>query len=382
MKIAIDARMVLDRPTGIGRYITNLIAHLTRIDTENRYVVLVNDRSIIAAVVADKKNVVIREMDAAAMSVKEQIILPWILYREQVDLFHAPSFIIPKYPVCKSVLTLHDLTHLLFPGEFSRLAQIYYRLIVKPAAKRAKRIITDSVSSKNDIDEWLHTSTEKVRVIQLAVESNYKYYNDADACVRIMEKYGIRKKFIMYNGNKKKHKNVEALFKAYFMMRQKMKMDYSLVIVGKRDDGHKETDCSGLEGLANEYEAKDDIIYSGYVNDIDLALLYNAADLFVFPSLYEGFGLPVLEAMSCGCPVVVSNRASLPEVCGDAARYVDPLSVDSICEGMHAVLANTDLKRRMREKGLKRAESFSWEMCAKQTLDVYNEAFNEISNCP
>jgi len=374
MRIAIDARMLLTRPTGIGRYIFNLVKYLGVIDRVNEYIVLTNDRKLIN-IPGMHSNIHIEQVNSRPMTIAEQFALPLVLNRLKCDVFHAPSFVIPRMLPSKSVITLHDLTHIKFNGEFNKLVQLYYKCIVRPSTKKARLIIADSESSKKDIINWANIDASRVRVTSLAVENNYRLVNDKNVLKNVKIKYKIGKEYILYNGNKKPHKNVESLVKAFCRLRTEKKIDYSLVIVGERNDNEAETNYLGLEKIVNDYKLLNEVIYTGHVADDDLVLLYNAAAVFVFPSFYEGFGLPPLEAMSCGCPVVASNSSSLPEVCGDAAQYVDPYNIDDIVEGIYKVFSDDKLRKDLIRKGFLRAAAFSWEKCARETLSIYEEVF-------
>jgi len=380
MKIAIDGRMILDRPTGIGRYTYNLIRNLGTIDSRNEYIVFTNNHAILKNLMCER--IRIREIQQRPFSLAEHIGMAEIIQEEEVDIFHAPSFNVPLRIPCPHVITLHDLTHVHFAKDFGRKVNWFYSFVVKPSARTAARIITDSVKSKQDIIEWMNEKEEKIRVIMLAPEESYRPLNDLDAINKIRQRFDVRGKLIVYNGSKKPHKNVISLIKAFQRIVNTRDMEATLAIVGKNDPAVPETDHISLEKAAQAERLKNgSIIFTGYLSDDELCVLYNAADLFVFPSLYEGFGLPPLEAMSCGCPVIVANTSSLPEVCGNGAYYVRPDS-ESIANGMYAILNNEDMRSTMKINALNRARSFSWEKCARETLQVYEEVYNETRHRP
>lgn len=276
MRIAIDARMHLKRPTGIGKYTFNLIKHLSVIDRTNDYLVLTNDRKIIEMPEMGV-NIRIREIKPRPMSLSEQFALPWILKKDNIELFHALSFVVPGISATKTIITLHDLTHVFYKKEFSPVVQIYYKFVLKPVVKKAKIIITDSESSKRDIMNWADIDETRIRVTSLAAEGDYKPIKDKNALEQIKLKYKIGNKYILYNGNKKPHKNVESLIESFYLLRNNNKINCALVIVGKRDDKVSETNYSKLDSKISSLNMRNDIIYTGYVNDSDLALLYNAA---------------------------------------------------------------------------------------------------------
>jgi glycosyltransferase involved in cell wall biosynthesis len=314
---------------------------------------------------------------ARPLTLTEHLVLPAIIKREKVDVFHAPSFVVPLYLPCKTVITLHDLTHIIYPGEFNRFVQIYYRIFVKHAVSEAKMIIADSRNTKKDIVKWTGKPESRVRVIPLAVEDDYRVINDENALKQCKLKYKLNKPYILYNGSKKPHKNLKGLIEAFSLLKMDKKIDCCLVIVGKRDNTNQETDYSAIDAMISKLDLQDSIVFTGGVHNEDLALLYNSAEVFAFASLYEGFGLPPLEAMSCGCPVVVSNSSSLPEVCGDAAQYVDPYNIDDIANGIYKVLLDHELRESLVGKGLSRKRLFSWKKCAEETLSAYCEVNNQ-----
>lgn len=375
MRIFIDARMIIDYLTGIGRYSYNLIDELSRIDRTNQYILLVNDSSL-ASFIRDKSNFKLEIIKAKPMSILEQFVIPSVLKRKKADLFHAPSFVIPLKLPCRSVITLHDLTHMVFPKEFRGIVQFYYQFIVKPAIKKAEVVITDSENSKKDIITLLNIPRKKVRVTYLAVDTKMKpVEKSVDILRKIKTKYNINKKFILYHGNKKAHKNVLRLIEAFHKLCVERRLDYLLVITGKREIKSRETDFSQIEREVKRFGLDNKVIYTGYISEEDLPLLYNASDLFVYPSLYEGFGLPVLEAMACGIPVVTSNTSSLPEIVGDAGMLVNPYDVNAITGAIYKALTNSELRDQMSKKGLARAKRFSWEKCARETLKLYEGVF-------
>ena len=378
MKVVIDGRMILDRPTGIGRYTYNLIRYLGNIDSHNEYVIFTNDESILKNL--KNERIHIKEIRQRPFSLTEHIGLAGIIRKEKADIFHAPSFNVPLRIPCPYIITLHDLTHIRFAKDFGAKVNLFYSFVVKPSAKSAARIITDSVKSKEDSIVWLRECEEKLRVIMLAPETAYRVLNDCDAISKIRKRFNVRGRLIVYNGSKKPHKNVLSLIKAFQHLVISNGIEATLAIVGKNDPAVPETDHIILEKAAQEKQMKNGrIVFTGYLSDDDLCILYNAADLFVFPSLYEGFGLPPLEAMSCGCPVVAANTSSLPEVCGNGAYYVKP-DPKSIAKGMHTVLCNEEMRNTMKINALHRAGTFSWEKCARETLQVYEEVHNETRN--
>jgi glycosyltransferase involved in cell wall biosynthesis len=344
-------------------------------DANNSYVVITNDENNIPLAVKKQQNVKIVSTKALPLSLYEQIAIPQIIKNEKIELFHAPSFVVPLYFPCTTVITLHDLIHVKYAREYSSFVKGYYALVVRHALRRAAKIVTDSESSSLDIQEWAKVDKNRIAVIPLAAEASYKMKCEHEEMRQAKCKFGVNEKYILYNGSRKSNKNVPSLIKAFIKLRNEKRMNHRLVISGERNDAVLKADLRLIREIRNGETLKGEIIYTGYVSDEELALLYSGADLFAFPSFYEGFGLPVLEAMACGCPVVTSRVSSLPEVCGDAARYVDPYDVNSIADGIYSVSNEESLRRNLIQKGLDRAKLFSWEKCARETLAVYEEAY-------
>lgn len=367
MRIGIDARMLTDQ-TGIGRYTRWLLQNLVRIDQENAYVIFTN--APLKETLALSENFDERLIASSVFSLAEQVQLPRLIAAEKLDLFHSPSFAAPRYQPCPCVMTIHDLIHLLFPQMFSRGVQAYYELVVKPAAKRTKRIITDSENSKKDIVELLSVHPGKVEVIPLGVNGNYQPHQDQEKLEALRTKLQLPTRFILFVGNRKPHKNLIRLIEAFSELEHR---DYSLVAVVDKDprfisieDKIKELHLEGRVTVIDEP-----------IREGDLPVLYRAATLFVLPSLYEGFGLPVLEAMACGTPVVVANLSSLPEVVGEAGVLIDPSDTRMLVQTLDRVLGDDLLRAELSRKGLARAKLFSWEKTARRTLEVYGEVYRE-----
>jgi glycosyltransferase involved in cell wall biosynthesis len=305
-------------------------------------------------------------MKSNFLSITEQWELPLVLNKYKNEaIFHSPSFVSSPFIKCPTIMTIHDLNHLKFPEYYTRFHRYYYNYIVKPSALKAKKILTVSEFSKKEIVNWLNCESEKVVVTYNGIDENFKVINDNDKLRNIRTKYDLPEKFILYIGNLKPHKNIANLIKAIKKINQKI----ILVINGKSNES--------LNKIIMENHVENKIKFIGYVNDDDLPALYNLAELFIYPSLYEGFGLPPLEAMACGCPVITSNTSSLPEVVGDAGIMVNPYHVEEIARAIDLVLSNENLRREMIEKGLKQAQKFSWRKTAEETLKVYEEVYKE-----
>ncbi len=364
MRIGIDARKLHD--FGIGTYIRNLVRQLARLDHETEYVLLCrpNDVDAVTALGPNFRPVVER---AGNYSVAEQISVPLALRRERVDLFHAPHYVLPPLVPCQSVVTIHDCIHLMFPQYLpNRLALRYARTSMALAARRATRVMTVSETSKADIMRFFGTDPAKIDVIYNAYDERFGVEPREEDVVRVRERYQLHDEFVLYAGNVKPHKNLERLIEAFHLVRDRGLDHLRLVMIG--DDISK---YASLRRAVHRHNLHKYVRFLGYLPEETLAVMYRLAGVFVFPSLYEGFGLPPLEAMASGTPVVTSNVSSLPEVTGDAAQLVDPYDPASIADGIHRVLTDVELRRTLRRKGLARAHQFSWETSVRRVRDIY-----------
>jgi glycosyltransferase involved in cell wall biosynthesis len=266
-----------------------------------------------------------------------------------------------------SVVTIHDCIHLMFPQYLpNRRAYLYARTVMWAAAKRASAILTVSEASKRDILRFFDVPPEKVVVVHNAIDERFWTPPAAEDVARVRERYQLEHGFVLYAGNIKPHKNLERLIDAFAEIRRGALEDLKLLIIG--DEISK---LPALRRAVHRHHLHAHVRFLGYVSDETLAVLYRLAALFVFPSLYEGFGLPPLEAMASGAPVVTSNVSSLPEVTGDAAVLVDPTDTQSIVHGMQRVLTDPELAERLRRRGPVRAREFSWDRSVAKTRELY-----------
>jgi glycosyltransferase involved in cell wall biosynthesis len=364
MRVAIDARKLHD--FGIGTYIRNLLRHLARIDHDTEYVLLCGEADLgVSAQLGPNFRSVLEP--SPNYSIREQIHVPWVLRRERPDVYHAPHYVLPAAINCNSVVTIHDCIHLMFPQYLpNRMAYAYARAQMWTAAHRSDCILTVSDASKRDILHLFNIPPEKIVVVYNAIDAHFSVTPAADAVSRVRERYQLDHRFVLYVGNIKPHKNLVRLIEAFNELRTGDLEDVKLLIIG--DEISK---LPALRHAVHRHKLHKHVRFLGYVPDDQLAVLYRLAAVFVFPSLYEGFGLPPLEAMASGTPVVVSNVSSLPEVVGDAAVLVDPHDIDSIVDGLRCVLTNPSRADDMRRKGLERSREFSWERSVARTLEVY-----------
>ena len=372
MRIGIDARKLHD--FGIGTYIRNLLRHLARLDTETEYVLFCRreDRPVLATLGQNFRPV---PETAGNYSIAEQLTIPLALRRERVTLFHAPHYVLPPLVPCRSVVTIHDCIHLMFPQYLpSRLAFDYARLSIRFASRRAVRVLTVSESSKRDILRFVNIPPEKIDVIYNAYDERFGIEPKEEDVIRVRERFQLHDEFVLYAGNVKPHKNLERLIEAFHLVRNRGLDHLKLVLIG--DDISR---YAALRRAVHRHQLHQSVRFLGYLPEETLAVMYRLAAVFVFPSLYEGFGLPPLEAMASGTPVVTSSVSSLPEVAGDAALLVDPYDPGAIAEGIYQVLSDEQLRRQMRQRGLARARQFSWEKSVRRVRDIYAEVSEEAA---
>ena len=370
MKIAIDTHMIGERETGNETYTSNLIKALLELDRGNDYFLYTTKpsrlTSRLAALSANTKVIQIRP---AIPLLRVPLGMPFAAGRQGVNLLHV-NYVAPPWCPCPTVVTVHDISYEFFPEFFSLRDRLMLSTLVPLSVKGAAKVIADSENTKRDIIACYGLPEEKVMIIPVGVGSSFRPVTDEERLEAVKAKYGVKGKFILTVGNLQPRKNLIRLVKAFLLLRESESCDskVQLAIVGqafwRESEIYRAVEEEGLKG---------EVIFTGYVPDEDLPLLYNAAELFVFPSLYEGFGLPPLEAMACGTPVVCSNAASLPEVVGDAALMIDPYDVKAIAQAIFDVLSKPSLRGKLKAKGLRRAASFSWRETAKRTLQVYEE---------
>jgi len=353
--LVVDFRM--HKASGIGTYIKYLLPFLL----EKFEVTLLGKRAEILDY-AWSKSVKILECKSEIYSIKEQLELP--LKIPKCDIFWSPHYNIPILPTRAKfrVVTIHDAFHLAFYNTLNFMQKIYAKTILNQALSRSDIVLSVSNFSRSEILKYTKTDKNIFVVPNAIDERRFNHHCDSSILEAVARDYGLPKDFVLFVGNVKPHKNLKNLLFAL------KKMDLNLVIVGKKDGFI--TGDSVISETIRRKNLSDRIFFTGYVKDADIAAIYNLAKLFVFPSLYEGFGIPPLEAQACGCPVVCSDAASLPEVCGDSVAYFDPYSVEDTRDKIQMVLNDENLQNELRAKGFENVKRFSWERSAKQIIEI------------
>lgn len=359
--LAIDARMINN--SGIGKYLRSIIPLLI-----GKYSLVLLGRPLELMKFEWVSYVKIIPFDCKTLSIKEQFLLPFFI--PKCDIFWSPQFNIPCFPIRakKRVVTIHDTFHMAFFSELSFVMKCYVFFMFHLATMLSNVVITVSRFSADEIRKFALFSRRPVQVVYNGVDRNAFDVRAASFfSENIRKKYALPEKYVLFVGNIKPHKNLKRLVKAFRLIPS----DCFLVIVGKKE-GFITGDRALFDLINDDVDLNSRVVFTGFVDDEDLPAFYQMASVFVFPSLYEGFGLPPLEAMACGCPSVVSNTASIPEICADASCYVDPESIDSIAEGINKVLADPHYSKCLIDRGDARVKQFSWEESARLHLDIFD----------
>lgn len=374
MRIAVDARGInWYRGTGIGTYTDKVLRYLLKMDKKNYYHVYWSGANY-EDFQLDNSNIVIASKRNRRFF--EQNYFPKNLENRKIDIYHVPQngIGINENIKCKKITTIHDLIPYIMPETVGRGYLLKFLKEVPKAIELSDAVITVSEWSKQDILKFFPIDKDKIFVTPLAAEDIY-IPMDKEKCRDFLSKeYNINKPFILYIGGFSPRKNVKSLITAFAKIYKDLNKDYNLVIVGAtRDQGEY------LSQFSNNLEFASKIIFTGFVLEEHLPILYNGCDVFVYPSLYEGFGLPPLEAMNCGTPVVTSNLTSIPEVVQDAGMLINPYNEDELPEALVKLLNDESLQKEYRERGLKRAQDFSWAKTAEKTLEVYRKVYKMSS---
>jgi glycosyltransferase involved in cell wall biosynthesis len=373
MHIALNCQLLSMNVTGVTRYISGLVRALPRVDSAHQYTLLLN-RRVPERLLPQAPNVEQRVTHFPINGTKtrilwEQFVQPLEVASRGFDVIHHTDRSMPWLPTgIPSVSTIQDISYASFPKTYTRGKVIYSEITARIAAARADRMITVSENTKHEMMHYLKVPEEKIRVIYSAVDGIFQPVSSAEVLQETRQRFGLPDRMILYVGSLNPRKNLVTLVRAYAELKRTTGLPHKLVLVGpnewKSDPVFQTIRDLGLES---------EIYLPGLIRGLELVQLYNLADLFVFPSLHEGFGFPPLEALACGTPVVCSNSASLPEIVGEAAIMVEPTDVKGLAQAMERVLTDPDLAQQLRGRGLERARLFSWERTTRETLKVYEE---------
>jgi glycosyltransferase involved in cell wall biosynthesis len=354
--------MVGERETGNETYTVNLLRGLAAADGLDRYLCLTPHPARLTSLDLPENFQAVRVWPAQSIA-RVPVATPLAVGRQKADLLHMTTYVTPPWSPCPMVVTIHDLSFLEYPHAFSWRVRTMLTTLVPGSVKRAARVIAVSEWTKQDLIRRYGLPPDKIVVTPEAPPPGFTRLSDAQ---RLPLPPGVVEPFVLAVGNLEPRKNLRRLIEAFGLGVREHGFLGQLVLVGQ---AHMRAGDARL--AAREAGVESRVVFTGFVTQDNLALLYNRASLFVYPSLYEGFGLPPLEAMACGCPVLASNVTAMPEVLGDAALLVNPLSVAALAEGMMAVLSRPELAANLREKGLTRAAGYSWKATAAATREVY-----------
>ena len=371
----IAINLLFIRPGEVGGsevFVVNLINNLLKIDKENRYLLIVsrNNKNVFNF---DSKNIeyLIFNFDNSLRLKRlffEQIILPQKLKKKKIDLLVASGNTGLVRCPCKQILIVHDLIYFVYPEYYSLIKKIYLQNLVRYSCQKADRIATVSQNTKKDIIKYTKVEDDKIDIVYEGVDfERFSKFKKEEAKKFTQKQYGVQE-YIYSPTSLYLHKNNDLLIEAFFRLKKEKKIPQKLLITG--NDPYKRTNW--LKSIIGKYGMKNEIFYLGRVPDEYLPLLYSGADITMYLSKYEGFGLPVLEAMAAGCPVLSSNRSSLPEVVGNAGVLIDPFNIDEVVNKMSELLINKSLREQCVKNGLIRARQFSWENVARRMIKTYN----------
>ena len=373
MHIAIDAHSVGTQLAGNETYAVNLIEALAQIDRVNQYTIYVTKNEAVDRFANRWPNFQVKRTLPHTPLVRIPLTLAAELRRNPVEVLHV-QYTAPPFAPCPIVSTIHDLSFEHLPETFTRRSRTQLRLTVRGTARRAAVILTLSEFSRRDIIETYAVDPERVLVTPAAAPTNFAPVENETELKDIRERYGIKANYLLSLGSIQPRKNLARLIEAYALLRSSRAGNQlpQLVIAGKRGWLDNE-----IQRAAQRENRNESIKFIGYVPEKDLPALYSAAICFVYPSFFEGFGLPVLEAMQCGTPVIAGNRTSLPEVAGAAALLFDPFDAGALAEAIERIIHNPDTRAELRAKGLERARIFSWTATARLTLQAYERALRK-----
>jgi len=374
MRIGIDATALPPQPVGAGNYIIQLIRALAAGEFDNQLVIFAQQKGPRLINLQSGSSIewqIVEDSSPGSRLIWEQTVLPSLAQKTKIDLLHSLHYTKPLRLTCASVVTFHDMTYYLYPHLHTRTRRLVFPTAMRFSAKQADALITVSESTREDAIRLLEIDPKKIFTTQLGVDPSFTVLDNNDAELRVISKYSLPEKFILYLGTIEPRKNLPVLIKSYKPLADDG-TDYKLVLVGKYGWMYQE-----VLDLIDDLELQDMVCLTGYVSQEDLPVVYNLASLFVYPTIYEGFGLPALEAMACGVPVITTRVASLPEIVGDAGLLIPVNDTEALYKAMSQVLEDTALREKLIHDGLARSKLFSWERTAQLTQQVYKKVLEK-----
>jgi glycosyltransferase involved in cell wall biosynthesis len=370
MRIAIDIRKINE--FGVGTYIWNLVRNLSAIDCQNEYLLVGSHRNFHElGPLPDNFKQMYQAEDESYW--RHHVTIPLALKRQNVDVVHVPHHEAPFFNPSKLVVTMHDCVHLLFPHEDSSKFRNYrHYLQTKRVVETAKHVLAVSRSTKEDLINIFELPESKISVVHNALDERFAFSHTTEERKHVLERYQLKEPFVLYSGKIRPHKKLHRLIEAFAVLKSELMEDeryktLKLIIIGDELSKHQYLRLTVIRSGAQQ-----DVRFFGFVPYPILRVFYQSAALFAFPSLYEGFGLPPLEAMANRTPVVASNTSSLPEVLGDAGILVNPENVFDIARGMKLILSDDVLRQKLVQKGIEQVAKFSWKLAAQNVLNTYD----------
>ncbi|MCP4723456.1 MAG: glycosyltransferase family 4 protein [bacterium] len=368
MKIGINTSFI-NLKSGIGTYVNNLVQNLQLIQNDNdQYFFFLSKDSYCPENFNEKRNDVFKinipQYNSIRKVLWEQLSMPGRIDKLKIDVFHSPAYISPVFLKASSIITFLDLTFVKFPETIHFYKKEFYNLMFRKSVEKAVKIITISDFIKEELIDYYGCPEEKVETVHLGVSDLFKPCQDDEMKKRVLEKYRIDRPFFLFVGLMEPRKNLPSVLEAFSRINND---DALFVIVGRKGWGYND-----VQKTLENPELREKVLITDEISVEELKILYSASLAFIYLSLYEGFGLPVLEAMACGAPVVTSNSSALPEVAGDAALFADPENVEEISDAMKRIINDESLRKELSQKGFDNIKRFSWKKCAEETSLIYH----------
>jgi len=375
-KILIDTTAIPKKPVGAGVYLSRLVKEILICNTFYDVKILSHEDDYGLFNLPEdyiKYFLFQRDFGRGYRIISEQLYFPKLLADNQIDLFHGLHYSLPINKRTRMITTIHDLSFFKFPEKHSWVKRQYFKFFIKYSSFHSDHLITVSNNTKNDLIKILNVDPEKITTTHLGVDESFSPIDDHEKLQNIKAKYDLPENFILFIGLIEPRKNLSSLFKAYakLVKTQEIMEDIHLVLAGRWGWESKK-----LLTLVSDLNVTENVHFPGYIDQEDMAYLYNLAKVFVYPSFYEGFGLPVLEAMACGTPVITSNISSMPEFVGNSGILVDPNDIDQLERSIKELLINERLREELKKKSILKAKEFTWKNTALKTLDVYQRVLN------
>lgn len=371
LNIGINTRFIQTQVSGIGKYVLRLMQNVPYFGTNHYYFYEYPHVPLCKPIQKENIHYIIPKVytqNRLLRIIWEQTFFSKKIKQNKIDIFHGPSFMLPIFKPSKSIITVHDLTFLYYPQGFNFSTKLYYYIFFKRSLKIADIIIADSHSTKKDLMKYYHIHPNKIQVIYLGVDEIFKKITNKKMIEKVKQKYSLPDNYFLFVGLLSPRKNIKGALRAF----AQLKTNHKFVIVGNKGWLYEP-----IFKLINKLNLKKKVILTGYANVNELPTIYSCAEALVFPSFYEGFGIPILEAMACGCPVITSNVSSMPEVAGDAALLVDPYNINEIKDAMNIILMDKNKKQELIKKGYSQTKKFSWKKMAEETVKVYDRLANK-----